>query len=455
MAGELKDRLTDLAHHTPSGTPPPDLWTRGVRRRRASQAVTSVLVAALVLILGVGVWTWHTSRQGVTPVAPHGAVHFPDQFFTPSPWLHAFDGPPGQLVAIGTTEHKSLLRTRDDVYGITASTGEYGFLDLPHLADRPDYANSVPPSLSPDGRSAAFWVTGTPSGAANTELYGQTITGVAIYDATTGRVRVAQLPTTHGLAPESLTWSDSQTVVMSVGQIMSGDGTQRSTTWNDVHLVAWRLEDDRATPLDVPPGLDASDEITGGHGFVLAGGSGDGHRWLVWPRQPARDRSIRTRAGTAPPVASPGATALAGVRGNRNPNSLIAGPILPGSGHVAMRAVNDSRQYYRPIAWTDDNHVVALVRNPWHNNPGSITARIDLVDVDTGSARTMVSDQPGGGNAWAALSFATDLLTAPSARASAPPDPWDRRGVAIGLMLGFGLLGGLLLMEWRLRGRRA
>ena len=455
MASELRDRLTDLADHMPSGAPPPDLWRRGVRRRRLGQAATSVLVVALVLVLGAGFWSWGTSQQHVTPVAPQGTPHLPDRFFTPSPWLPTFDQPPGHLVAVGTARHKTLLKTRDDVYGITASTGEYGFLDLQDLAARQDNASAVPPALSPDGRYVGYWVTGTPSGSANTELYGQTITGVAIYDATTGQVRVARLPTTHGLAPVDLTWSDSRTLVMSVGQIAGGDGTQRSSTWQDVRLVGWRLEDARPTPLDVPEGVDGSDRISAGRGFVLAAASGHGQRWLVWPREPSLDREIHAPPGNATPVASPGGAALAGVVGNRNPNHLVVGSIPPGPGRVTMHAVNATREYYRPIAWTDHRHVVALVRNPYRNVPGPITARLDLVDVETGSARTLVDHLPGGGNAWAALSFATDLLTAPPTHASAPPAPWDRRAIALGLLIGTALLVGVLLVERRRRGRRA
>ncbi len=100
MATDLRDRLHDLADRTPRTPPPPDLWSRGVRRRRASQVGTSVLLAALVLILGVGAWSWRTSRQDVTPAAPRGAPHLPDRFFTPSPWLPSFDGPPGDLVTV-------------------------------------------------------------------------------------------------------------------------------------------------------------------------------------------------------------------------------------------------------------------------------------------------------------------------------------------------------------------
>jgi hypothetical protein len=76
-----------------------------------------------------------------------------------------------------------------------------------------------------------------------------------------------------------------------------------------------------------------------------------------------------------------------------------------------------------------------------------------VVDVRTGKSRVLVraassSDQldPVGSE------YARDLLSAPSVHASAPPAPWNRRGLAITLAVAAALLG---LLLWRIRGRRA
>lgn len=432
MSSDLRDRLADLATHTPSTVPPTDLWDRGVRRRRARRAGSAAVVAVLALLLGLGGWTVHAQRH-VQPSNTRGAPHMPDRFYEPSPWLSSFAAGPGPLVAIGSGDHKSLLHTRRDVYGVTASDGQYGFLDLPHLADRGDYASAVPPALSPDGRYVGFWMTGAPSGSANTELYGQTITGIGVYDATTGRTRTAQLPTRHGLAPASLVWSDGRTLVMSVGQTRSGDANrQLSSSWNAMRLLAWRLESPRPVVLGAP----ADDgELSPGHGFVVSG------QRLVWPRDPARDTRMHAPVGSAPTlVVSPGATQVANVAGSRNPNNLQMGRV-DRPGRATMRPVNRVRQYYRPLVWTDDQHVVAVARN--RSIDGPLTARLELVDVRSGSRRILATYLAGAGNAWDILSFASDLLTAPSAHASAPPHAWNLRGVAIGVLL---LLVGLPLL---------
>src|SRR4051812_6045960 len=162
MASELKDRLTDLAERTGSATPPSDLWTRGVRRRRLGQATTAAMVAVLVLLVGAGGLAWRDDRA-VQPAAPPGGAKFPDHFYAPSPWLRTFSRPPGPLLAILPAEQKSLLHTHQGVVGITARGNVYGFLDLPSSA----IAQSGPSAglaVSPDGSRVAFWVTGTTSG---------------------------------------------------------------------------------------------------------------------------------------------------------------------------------------------------------------------------------------------------------------------------------------------------
>ena len=77
-----------------------------------------------------------------------------------SPWTHPFDGPSGSLVTVITAPRKTLLHTTSGLVGVTASTGTYGFLELPDdAALSPGVDDQF--ALSPDGRRLAFWGSST------------------------------------------------------------------------------------------------------------------------------------------------------------------------------------------------------------------------------------------------------------------------------------------------------
>jgi hypothetical protein len=448
LSSDLHDRLEDLAAQTPVTAPPADLWDRGVRRRRLDRAVTSAVVLAVLTLVGLGGWTWHGSRT-VQPTDTHGSPRLPDRLFRPSPWLSAFDGPPGRLVAVGVAERKSLLHTRQSVYGVTASGSAYGFLDLPGYVLAGD-AGSGKPALSPDGRKVAYWISGAPS-AKPTDTGLPATTGVSVYDAETGRTRSVRLSTAHGLMADALVWTDSRTLVIGFDQLLEDDprdpGSLRS---RPAAVQVWRLEQgDHADVLAAVDGLDPS-SLAPGHGFVASQGSR--RATLVWPRQPGRQLSFRAPIGRSAegPVVSPGGDRVALVRGNRDTNRLWWGAVRPLPHGTPMRLATEASDYYLPLAWTDEDHVVALAATrPLEPAPEGV-ARVDLVEVSTGASIPLMDSVPGGGNVWE-LSVATDLLTAPSVHAAAPPRPWDPRLVlqltALLLVVGF--------FVWGTRGRRA
>jgi hypothetical protein len=454
MAADLRDRLTDLAGLTPTGAPPPDLWARGVRRRRAGQAGTAALVAAVVLIVGLGSWTIRSGEHRIQPADTRGTAHLPDRIYQPSPWLPTFEGPPGQLVALLPAEHKTILHTTQGLVGVTADSGTYGFLDLPANAVADADRVDAPPALSPDGRHVAFWTTGTPSGTPNTHLLGMTITGVGVYDVVTGAVQESPLATVHGLDPGLLAWSDSGTLVLGLGQASAGDEDENSCCaghWQG--LATWTV-DDPAGPVqltgDLPPFVDHYGTSAGG-GSLLSSSSGQ-RIDLIDPSPPGSDQVYRLSRASEYAVLAPSRQRVCVVVGPGS-GRLMVGRLPRPEGQrtpvVALRQVSSTLGFVRPVAWQDNEHVVVMHRIETRYR---VVYRLDLVDVRTGGARALVRSGDAGHPAVGdGTTLARDLLGATVVHASPPPTPWDRREVAIGLVVVLSIVGGLLLLTWGVR----
>jgi hypothetical protein len=461
MTTDLHDRLADLAGHLAPASAPPDLWDRGGRRRRgvaAGRVAGAVVLAALV---GIGGLTWQQSRP-VQPADTHGSPQVPDRFFVPSPWLGAFDGPPGALVAIGTAERQTLLHTRSGIFGVSASTGEYGFLDLPSYAvTRADLNETRAPILSPDGRRIATWATGTPSGSPNTHLVdGMTITGVAVYDATTGRTVRTSIPTEHGLSPSALQWVDDQTLAIGIDQASFGDANENSCCvghWQG--LAVWHVGDpSQPTQLssDLPLFIEDNTTSAGDGRVVYSDSRRQVH--VIDPLPPGVDRRLSLPRATERTVLSADNQRLAFVSQAPSRDAtyasgvLYVGDVPPGTGSDRVRAapVPGANHFERVVAWADRTHVVVLSKAVVDHQ---MTYGLDSVDVGSGEQRTLISPANGEGVLPpTAVSLAADLLSAPSSHASAPPRPWSHRTVAIDVLIGLVILG---LLLWGTRVSRA
>lgn len=453
MATDLHDRLSDLATHTPPGPPPIDLWDRGVRRRRVVGAGRVAVAVALAFLVGIGGWTWHASRT-VEPADSDSTPHLPDHLYRPSPWLPSFTGPPGQLVALLPAERKSLFRTSPALVGVTASTGQYGFLKLPPYAVTDAERPQSPPSLSPDGRRVAFWTTGTPSGTPNTNLIGVTITGVAVYDTTTGQVRRAPLATEHGLNPSLLSWSDDHTLVLGLERASFGDGNPNSCCnghWEG--LATWDLSgSDGPTRLTSELPIFVDGESTNAGAGVLVTSEGGRRLDVIDPRPPGADQEVRMSAHGLSAAPSPDGSEVAVVSGQVRGRLLVGDLPVPGqSGEMRVGRVTPDDGFVRVVGWADDEHVVVRQRV---EKRVRAAYRLVTVDVSTGRAHVLVH-AAAGSDQWdpAGTEFARGLLAAPVVHATPPPAPWNRRGIAIALAVAFILLGLLIWGDWR--GRRA
>jgi hypothetical protein len=452
----LYDHLRELADEAPSGLPDRGLWDRGWRYRRVrrSGTVAIVVVAVLALALLGGV-TWERSVVERAPASREASPALPDRIWSPSPWLRGTDdaGPLGPLVALVSAERGGWTGKEPALVGVSAFDGEYRFLDLP---DAVEWDNAA---LSPDGLHVAYWLTGETTGAANTDFRDAPVTGVAIYDTSTGDVRRLPVETEHGLEPEVLGWADGSRLVFSAAQILGGPGDSemdRSMSRSGTVRV-WSLEAEEPVPLDAG-GRSRRGVLEMGGGRVVVHGTRSRYSIVdVTRTAPARALVVRATVSTDPVLDNEGrrlavvSGAVPGEPGHsRNPNRVLAGTIAvpPGSGSARahLREVPASGGTFRVLSWLDRSHMAVVRRT------GACCGGVAVVKVDTrsGDEETMVRLPRD----WylGHVQFAVDLLGATSVPAHRPPAPVDPRWVA---GLGAATLGGALagVVLWRRRVR--
>ncbi|MCW2792294.1 MAG: hypothetical protein JWO76_1392, partial [Nocardioides sp.] len=411
---------------------------------------TLAIVGAAVLALGVlAGTTWQRSSvDGPQPAG--GRSGLPDRIWSPSPWLEGTDdaGPLGQLAALVSGERGSWTGKSYGLAGISATTGEYRFLDLPD-----GEAERAGTALSPDGRHVAYWLTGTTTGSPNSDR--GPVVGLGVYDTATGEVRRAKIPTEHGLDPYLLLWADADRVVFSAGQYVGGDADslmdQSSSRLGRV--LVWDLADEAPVAL---AGL--------GNGYIEVFSAGAGRIAVAAEHRRYRvidlgDRSRDRRLELSEEVwgslvVSPGGDRVAGVRSARReagvdgvPNGLLAGspPARRGAGvqPVQLARVPTSGRTFEVLSWIDEDHV-AVERAV---GDCCLGRAVFLDTVSTGASQQLVRfPDPRD------IEVATDLLGAPTLPGVEPPRPLDPRVVG-GLGTGTVVLALSALVLWRRRVR--
>lgn len=139
----------------------------------------TIAAVTVLLVAGIGAVTWQHSAPPPLPVPADAPAGLPSRLHEPSPWLPgtAEDGPLGQLIAVLPAQHGSWTGESTGTVGISATTGEYRFLDPPDQSDHTQVA------LAPDGRHLAYWTTGPTTDTPNTNGdYQQVTAGVAVDD---------------------------------------------------------------------------------------------------------------------------------------------------------------------------------------------------------------------------------------------------------------------------------
>ncbi|MGY0386318.1 hypothetical protein ACWZJV_05045 [Nocardioides sp. WG-D5] len=224
----LTDLLEDLAREAPTGgTPPGQLWRRGRRMARTRRVGTVAIAAVACLVLiALGSVTWQQRAVEPPVTDTETKTYVPARIYRPSPYLPGTDdqGPPGVLIATIQAERKGWADRGFGLVGVSATTGDYRFLDLPDA--HPEYLGDA--ALSPDGRYVAYWITGSvpdplperpkvPSSNAFSDV--PPIVGHAVYDTVTGKVERMMQSTQHGLDGRALVWFDPTHLGVEIGQM--------------------------------------------------------------------------------------------------------------------------------------------------------------------------------------------------------------------------------------------
>ena len=390
MASELKDRLTDLADLTPAGAPPPDLWARGVRRRRVSQVGRSVLVAALVLVLGVGAWSWQTSpqRDRAGRAARHPAPAGPGLRAEPvAAGVRRPAGTPGRG-ASPRRRSRLLHASTTGLVGITASAGEYGFLDLPErrtvtVGVRRSATGRLP------GRAVRRLLVHRPA-ELDAQHRAARADGRRGADLRRGDRRPPERRShvEHGLGPDALLWTDTRTLALDFGLITGANGSSASRAVHDYRLEAWRLDATGPEHLTSPALRSVTDGqfSTPGNGWLVAWGSSVR---LVDPRHPERVLTASADPGTGGVLAvSPDLSRVARATDQEGPAQLQvgrlrvvpAGPAPP----TRFRTVGSGRSSW-PMVWTGSHRARGPQRVAGRRRHA---AELDRVDARTGTSTT-------------------------------------------------------------------
>lgn len=444
MTTDLRDGLHDLADGRPAAVPPPDLWRRGVRRRRrvrvVAAGVTVAAVATGVLLTTVGLDAVRTSDP--VPVDTPGAGAIPDRLHTPSPWLDGTeDEPPGALAVIAGAERRAGWRGTvvNGWVGVSASTGEYRFLDLPGAAAPEDDWYEADPVLSPDGRAVAYWL-------AHPENAGW-VGGWAVYDTVSGDVARHRVGSRLGLASETLAWTEAGTVLVeySVVTDRGGDGFgsrgRPMVLWSPETGEVEEPEDDPAPVSSVWPT---------GHGFATVDGKKVVLRDAVTGRTDLR-LEVRTSRDVNDGTVNADVTAVAFLP--QTPDSsvrrLLVGeiPADVDVGVVPTAMLPVDLDLHQLIGWQDTHHV--LVRGALRT-PGDRHAAVYAVDVRTGAHELLVRETR---DSWiGSPDYADDLWARATASRPAPDRAYDPRLVVVAGGLVAGALALRVLRRRRARG---
>ncbi|CAB4946417.1 unannotated protein [freshwater metagenome] len=428
---DVVDRLQRLAAGAPGAGGDPDaLWTRGRRRQRVR---AGGVAAALVLVGLVGATTTPSlveRSQQVEPARTDKRMVLPDVIRQPGAWEPAFPSAPGKLSAVAMGVRGGLLSDRTALWGVSATTGESRFLDLP-VAEQA--------VLSSDGSKLAYWAS-TGDAGESADGRGAVPTSVQVLDLVTGEQQGWDPAAEHGLMVAGLAWAgDTLWFAQGAFEDAEQDGAQITTrTWR------WGAAPERVDgPYADDVGLRTVSQDPGG--FLAASGTAatDARR-VDDDGSVSRIRFVTDKAVTMPHM-SPDGIRVAGLEQERERLTF-------GAERLVVGTVDDGRavmERVRPIGaqevlgWRSPTEVVVLDASAGGDTDGDGVRETrelwvaDLSDLDRPGYAPWIQLQAATPH-FAADAFAGDVVDAPDAPFA--PDP---------RLVGLGLLAGAFV-AWRL-----
>jgi hypothetical protein len=447
-------------------------WIQAKReqhRARAGVAGAVVLIllagAALTVLAGTG----ERTQPSKAPAYHPSTLAIPDRIWTPSPWTPGTDnaGPPGPLALLSyAPRHTSWFHTdQSALFGVSAATGTYRFLDLPDADQRDGSAATV--ALSPDGTSIGFWTLGHTSGRPG----GNADTGFAVYDTVTGTVTTHSVPTRYGLDPSWMTWTaDSSRLCL--------DYSQWDTEASDGGFASggaaecWNPRTEATTTLGSAFGSLGQAPARDRQGltrFVPSGESTSAGDTLdtVDPSTGRASQLTLSRPGMLGAMRSPNGSVLAyeDASTTRPAGDVVSTDGFDGAGAALLlvarapdapaavwpaSVLHLNSRMSQIVGWIDATHLLVEIHSPRINELYG-PAQYVSVNVVSGQLTTVIH-----ASADLSMTFATALLGHRFVQGKAPPSRFDPRivPVAVGSVLLLALLVGGALLGRRLRVRR-
>ncbi|WP_416958332.1 hypothetical protein ACNKF0_11020 [Nocardioides sp. T5] len=419
---DVAERLERLAAHAPAGVIEPDsVWTHGRRRQRGRLAAALAAVVAVGLLGTTATPLLLERVQRVEPADSAQPMVLPDVVRQPGSWESAFPSVPGRLSAVGIGTRSGLWSDRNAFWGVSATTGESRFLDLPDALELGQVA------VSHDGSRVAYWIATT----ADADALGQAgesamlADGVAVLDLETGERDVWTIESDHGLWTGGLAWA-GDVLWWSAGPAQAReDGALTART----RTHTWDLGTDEREDATSPAGRRVSANGVGDApgGFVEQGRSGQ-VEVVIGDRDP---RTLRLElpagapdeAGTVHAALSTDGARLAALLMpdasiyDSTPKPVVVGAVA--GTRVALRQVDDAVAG-TVLGWRSPTEVVVAGLDEVEEGRPQRVHRAWALDVVSG-ARTDLTEFSGSTPQVAADAWTAEVVPAPDAPFA--PDP--------------------------------